>query len=314
MTEILLIDDSEFDRNLVLKLLSGESGWNATACRSGEEALDVLARETFDLVITDLRMPGIDGLEVIREIQRLFPALPVILITSHGNEDIALQALQQGAASYIPKRAVVARLVDSANTVLSASQQQKKRGAAIRYIESQHATLKLPNDRSLVPGVVAWMQDLATEHGIVKSQDAVRIGVALEEALLNAMIHGNLEVSSELREQEDGALYDEFIELHSAQEPFCSRKVTATVTLDSESVCFQIADEGPGFDVSALPDPTDPENLLRSSGRGLLLIQAFMDEVEFNAKGNCISMMLRRDDTAAAASVSSGAAEPAFSC
>lgn len=298
MAEILLIDDSEFDRNLVLRLLSSVPDWNATACRNGEEALDTLGQRCFDLVITDLRMPGMDGLEVLREIQRLYPTLPVILITSHGNEDIALQALQQGAASYIPKRAVVARLIDSATTVLSASRHRRKRGEAIRFIESQKAVLKLPNDRSMVPGVVAWLQDMAAEHNVVESQDAVRVGVALEEALLNAIIHGNLEVSSDLREHNDGALFEEFIELHSGQEPFCSRQVTVTVSLDSDLMAFEIEDEGPGFDVKALPDPTDPENLLRSSGRGLLLIQAFMDEVQISAKGNSIRMVLHRKDSA----------------
>jgi anti-sigma regulatory factor (Ser/Thr protein kinase) len=54
-----------------------------------------------------------------------------------------------------------------------------------------------------------------------------------------------------------------------------------------------IADEGPGFDVTAVPDPTDPENLLKPSGRGLLLIRSFMDEVYHNARGNSITMVKR---------------------
>lgn len=294
MADILLIDDSEFDRQMGLKLLASERDWNTRACGSGEEALQQLARQSFDLVVTDLRMPGMNGLEVIREIHSRFPALPVILITSHGNEDVALQALQQGAANYIPKRSLPTRLVESARTVLSASQRERTRGAVTRYVESQQTKLSLPNERALVPGVVAWLQEIVTDRGLVEPQGIVRLGVALEEALLNAMIHGNLEVSSDLRQHEDGALFDEFIELHATQEPFCSRRVTATVTVDTDSAVFAIQDEGPGFDVSSIPDPTDPENLLRPSGRGLLLIQAFMDSVEFNSTGNRITMTLRR--------------------
>ena len=57
---------------------------------------------------------------------------------------------------------------------------------------------------------------------------------------------------------------------------------------------FVIRDEGPGFDVTTLPDPTDPENLLKPSGRGLLLIRTFMDEATHNATGNEITLVRRR--------------------
>jgi len=59
-------------------------------------------------------------------------------------------------------------------------------------------------------------------------------------------------------------------------------------------VTFIVRDEGPGFDPSALPDPTDPENLLKPCGRGVMLIRTFMDQVNFSAKGNEITMVKRR--------------------
>lgn len=293
MAEILLIDDSEFDRKLVLSLLAKEADWNGTGCRCGKEALQLLEQQSFDLVITDLRMPGLDGLQVIKEIHNRHPGLPVILITSFGNEDVALQALQQGAANYIPKRAIAQRLTDSVKTVLSAARRDRQRDGAQSYVTNHSLSFRLPSDREAVPGVVAWMQDLATEHGIAKDADAVRLGVALEEALLNAIIHGNLEVGSQHREG-DGLLYEEFIALHMTQEPFRSRTVTLSVNIDEGGASFQVTDEGPGFDVKEIPDPTDPENLLRPSGRGLLLIHAFMDDVKFNDEGNSITLTRRR--------------------
>jgi len=293
MTDILLIDDSEFDRRLVLMLLENESSWNATGCRSGEEALRLLKEQSFDLVITDLKMPKMDGLEVIRAIRRRHETLPVILITSHGNEDTALLALQQGAANYIPKRWLASRLQESVDTVLCAANRDRQRGDTASHVKSQLIQLELPSDRSVVPGVISWMQDLATSHGLLDSSNAVRLGVALEEALLNAIIHGNLEVSSELREG-DGLLFEEFIALHMTQERYRNRKVHFEARFDQHYASFRIQDEGPGFDITQVPDPTEPENLLRPSGRGLLLIQAFMDEVEFNDQGNCITLTRRR--------------------
>jgi CheY-like chemotaxis protein len=294
VTEILLIDDSEFDRQFAQKLLNSEANWNVSACQNGEEALERLQHHAYDLVVTDLRMPGMDGLQVIKAVHDRFPGLPVIMITSHGSEDIALQALQQGAASYIPKRSLNARLLESARTVLSASSRERNCAEAAGFIESQTTVFRLPNDRSVVSGVVAWLQQQATERGIVKSTDAVRLGVALEEALMNAIIHGNLEVSSDLRQQGGDSLYNEFIELHAVQEPFCDRHVVVSAEFDSESARFRIQDEGPGFDLSSIPDPTDPENLLRPSGRGLLLMQAFVDAVQFNAEGNCVTLICQK--------------------
>jgi CheY-like chemotaxis protein len=295
MTDILLIDDSEFDRQLVLRLLSSEPNWNAEACQCGDEALQRLEKRDFDLVVTDLRMPGMDGLEVIQKIHERHPMVPVILITSYGNEDIAMQALQQGAASYVPKRSMAVRLPESVRAVLSVSRRERKFAEAVELIDSQRTTITVPNDRAVVSNVVAWMQEQATQYGVVESHDAVRLGVALEESLMNAIIHGNLEVSSELRQQGDGSLYDDFIKMQALQEPFCRRRVIVTAVLNSETATFEIRDEGPGFCLSALPDPLNPENLLRPSGRGLLLIQAFMDDVVFNDKGNCITMTRRRE-------------------
>jgi len=60
-------------------------------------------------------------------------------------------------------------------------------------------------------------------------------------------------------------------------------------------VCYTISDQGPGFDPSSLPDPLDPENLLRTHGRGLMLIRSFMDEVRHNDTGNEITMIKRRE-------------------
>jgi len=64
--------------------------------------------------------------------------------------------------------------------------------------------------------------------------------------------------------------------------------------MDAAAAVFAVRDEGPGFDVSGIPDPTDPENMLKPSGRGLLLIRTFMDEATHNAAGNEITLVRRR--------------------
>jgi Histidine kinase-like ATPase domain len=115
--------------------------------------------------------------------------------------------------------------------------------------------------------------------------------MALEEALNNAFFHGNLEISSDLKE--DGS--SRFMELASEreeQEPWRQRCVRVTELVSPFGIWLTIQDEGRGFDVpAALNRCNDPEMLL-ASGRGLLMMRAFADELFFNAQGNEVNLVL----------------------
>jgi len=115
--------------------------------------------------------------------------------------------------------------------------------------------------------------------------ECLRLGVAIEEALLNAFYHGNLEISSEIREQDHHA-YHQLAEERSVQRPWSDRRIHVSVTVTPTEAIYRVRDEGPGFDPSGLPDPTDPANLDRPCGRGLLLMRTFMSRVSYNATGN----------------------------
>jgi anti-sigma regulatory factor (Ser/Thr protein kinase) len=152
----------------------------------------------------------------------------------------------------------------------------------------------LENDPALVPPLVAQFREDLIEMGLCDLTGATRAGVALEEALLNAVYHGNLEVSSDLRQNGD----EEFHKLareRRMQEPFASRRVRVIARLTTAAAKFVIVDQGPGFDVSKLPDPTHPDYLERPSGRGVLLMRTFMDEVRYNGTGNRVTLIKRRD-------------------
>jgi anti-sigma regulatory factor (Ser/Thr protein kinase) len=78
--------------------------------------------------------------------------------------------------------------------------------------------------------------------------------------------------------------------------PYAERRVQVTARIDPEEALFVVRDEGNGFNPDDLPDPTNAENLLKPSGRGVMLIRTFMDEVSFNDKGNEITMIKRHAD------------------
>ena len=131
-----------------------------------------------------------------------------------------------------------------------------------------------------------------THLGLCDLTGKTRVGVALEEALVNAMYHGNLEVSSDLRRDGDEPFYRR-IESAAARRLIGADKSTVPRLSGAEAV-FVVRDEGPGFDPALLPDPTDPANLGEAGGRGLLLIRAFMDEATFNAAGNEVTLVKPR--------------------
>jgi anti-sigma regulatory factor (Ser/Thr protein kinase) len=138
-------------------------------------------------------------------------------------------------------------------------------------------------------GLIAYLQESISHQGLCAPADCTRIAVALAEALSNALYHGNLEVGSVLRAEDDQA-YWALVSQRSSQRPYSERQIFVSATLSRDAAEFVICDQGPGFDPQALPDPTDPANLEKATGRGILLMRAFMDEMYFNAAGNSVTL------------------------
>ncbi len=99
---ILLVDDEEPIREAMLLLLKA-ADYRITACASGQEALQILAGEQFDIVITDLFLPDITGIDILTKAKGLFPTLEVILVTGHASAETAVRAMKEGAFDYITK-------------------------------------------------------------------------------------------------------------------------------------------------------------------------------------------------------------------
>jgi CheY-like chemotaxis protein len=271
-------------------LLEGDD-LKAEAVASAEEALASIERCPPQLVVTDLKMPGMSGLELVETIQARFPAVPVVLMTAYGNEQTAFEALQLGAASYIPKSQLFDELPDTVDNLLALGRSRREKARVVQYMSTWESRFVLDNDPGLIPPLVAYFEDILELHFGPAHQNAVmQVGVALSEALLNAIHHGNLEVGSDLRERDLKAYYD-LVEQRRDEDPYQDRRIDLTATISRSSVSYSVTDEGPGFTLSALPDPGDPANLLKVSGRGLVLITTFMDDVAHNEKGNRITMV-----------------------
>jgi CheY-like chemotaxis protein/anti-sigma regulatory factor (Ser/Thr protein kinase) len=290
---VLVVDDSPVDRHLAGAIVDKLEGWKAQSASNGREALEMIEQQSPDVVLTDLLMPEMDGLELVQAIHARHPLVPVILMTAHGSEDIAIRALQSGAASYVPKKSLARDLEETLEQILSASQTSRSQQRVLDSLTRQEFHYQLDNDVSLVAPLVGHIEQNLKQMKLCEPSGLVLLGVALHEALTNAILHGNLELSSELRETDEKHYYQE-AQNRRTRDPYSNRRVSVRVTLTHDEGTFVVRDEGNGFDPALLPDPTDPANLGRVSGRGLLLIQTFMDHVEHNARGNEIIMTKRR--------------------
>lgn len=126
--------------------------------------------------------------------------------------------------------------------------------------------LELPNDLTLMNAVLEYLLGRVARLGMIEVEQS-NLFVALDEAFVNAVKHGNRQNPEKL--------------------------LRVTSELSQREAIFTVEDEGDGFNVAEIPDPTDPANLFKSTGRGVLLIYNIMDEVEYSERGNRLKMVKR---------------------
>jgi len=292
MSTVLVVDDSAMDRRFVGELLKDFVGLQVDYAVHGGEAMEKVKQAMPDLVVTDLVMPEMNGLEVVRAMCNDFPQVPVILMTSQGSEEIAVQSLQEGAASYVPKRRLARDLAETVRKVLAVSDRERGHSRLMGCMRKNDCTFVLENDCAMFGPLISYLQEGITQIGLCGDAERTRVGVALEEALANALYHGNLQVSSDLRGEDDEA-YHSMIRERIDRPPYRDRRILVRAELSQKRATFVVQDEGAGFDPSGLPDPTDPANLEKVSGRGILLMRTFMDEVAYNEVGNQVTLTKR---------------------
>ena len=290
MANILVVDDSAADRELAGHLLE-DHAWTVFYADDGKKALTQMQAHPPDLVLTDLVMPELDGLALVEQAKAEHPGIPVVLMTARGSEEIAVRALERGAASYVPKKLLVRDLVGAVTRILDASKEHKSHKRLLGRLRA--ASFVLENDPDLISSLVRYLTQVLRDSEMFNEADCHRIATALDEALINACCHGNLELRSDVREH-DARAYRALANQRRHVLPYRDRWIQVSTNLTFGEARFVIKDDGRGFDPSAVPDPTRPENLERPTGRGVLLMRAFMDDVHYNKAGNEVTLLKRR--------------------
>ncbi|HSB29841.1 MAG TPA: ATP-binding protein [Pyrinomonadaceae bacterium] len=273
---ILIVDNNDELRDLLEKSL-GNLGHEVVVTGERELALARNDLDEFDLVISDLSEAEVNG-RPIGDLQRKHLVTP---IASNPTEPAIIKAFKMGAANYLRLPYNPEELREIVEQTLSYK---------LRYVDDPNVLshvhekieFELPSDLSLMDGVLEYLQERVSKLGLIKPERS-NLFIALDEAFVNAVKHGN------------------------KNDPNKLLKITAE--LSPKEACFTVEDEGEGFNIGDIPDPCDPANLFRTSGRGVLLIYNIMDEVEYNAQGNRVKMVKRPDTSVEAQLTDSNAPE-----
>ena len=305
MPIILVVDDSEIDRKLVEGLLKPQIDWIVQFANDGVEALNAIVEIFPDVVVTDLQMPNMDGIELCHEAKKSAPHVPIILMTGKGSEELAAEALKAGAASYVPKSNLASSLLDTVEQVLMLASRNTSIDRLMKFNSLARYRFDIENDPSLIAPMTDFVKMQMEQIELGDQTDQRHCALAIEEALINAMFHGNLELDSTevqaaRKAMHEGTTTPEANERKNL-EPYSDRLVHIDIEFKPNAVTMLIRDQGQGFDAAVgLESANQVSQLSDEGGRGLTLIRKFMDQVQYNAEGNEIKLQLKLNSVPAA--------------
>ena len=180
MPSVLVVDDSTTDRRVVGFLLKATSDWQIDYAFHGQEALDKMDTAQFDLVLTDLLMPRVNGLQLVAAVRSKHPRTPVILMTSRGSEGVAMMALREGATSYIPKRLLPRKLLETIGRVMAVSHATRTHAPLVGSLTENSCKFRLGNDAAQIQSLVVYLQENVLLTGLCNEAECTQLGVALQ--------------------------------------------------------------------------------------------------------------------------------------
>jgi len=269
---ILIVDNND-ELRAILENALGSLGHEAVVTGDRNEALSRDDLGQFDLIISDLTEEDVsDNSEDANGNPASDPHRRHLLtpVGASAEEPMIVKAFKMVAANYLRFPYNKDELREIVEQTLSYK---------LRYVDDpsllahthEKIEFELPSDLALMNGVLQYLLERVAKLGLI-APDKSNLFIALDEAFVNAVKHGNKNDPTKL--------------------------VRVGAELSPKEACFTIEDEGEGFDVQTIPDPCDPANLFKSSGRGVLLIYNIMDEVEYNAQGNRVKMVKRPEAAA----------------
>lgn len=257
--KILIVDDHD-DLTTALSAEFSREGHFVKCCENRNDAVECIEVENFDLIITDL-----DGenLTAENDSEAEINCLPDAIDDARSR----VKAFKICVSNYHKEDFTEEELVKFVETTLDYKAGFVDRKGILQN-RREKIEFEVPSVISLMHTILDYLMKRVEKNGVVNSADS-NLFVALDEAFVNAVKHGNK--------------YDP------------NKLIRISAEVSSKEARFTVEDEGEGFNVAEIPDPTDPENLFKTSGRGVLIIHNVMDEVRYNKRGNRLEMIKKSE-------------------
>ena len=264
----LIVDDDPAIHELIQAMVTGSS-WTADSAMSGEEGLARCAGQSYDLLLADILMPGMDGLALLAETRAKHPALPVVMMTLKNTPAHVMESLRRDASSYLSKPFSRDTLLTTLENALANS--IPRDDIKILSDKPHWISLQIRCRLATAERLAQFVRELPGE---LQPDQREQIATAFRELLMNAVEHG-------------GHLDPEkTVDLHYIR--------------TARAIVYYIRDPGEGFSMNALAhaaianSPDEPlrhlelrrELGIRPGGFGLLMTKSFADELIYSAKGN----------------------------
>jgi len=166
LKRVLVVDDEPMIVSLLSTILR-EKGWDVTESQSGSDGIDQLDRASFDVILTDLVMPGESGIDLLRAAKEIHPDVEVILMTGYANADTAIEAMRNGAFHYIMKPLKTDDVMSLVEKAYSQRQLQRENQFLKSEIRAAHHVQSVVGDSEPILRLIATLQGIADVGGPV---------------------------------------------------------------------------------------------------------------------------------------------------
>jgi CheY-like chemotaxis protein/anti-sigma regulatory factor (Ser/Thr protein kinase) len=263
---ILVVDDEKDVRDTLSEMIES-LGYGVAVAENGVKALDRVRTERIDLVITDLSMPEMSGLDLIVEAKRVSPNIPIAVISAYGNVENTTYALTRGAFSFIAKPFKMSQIKDMIRKGKQLRELSLGTYALMDWVHSE-TDMTFPSQEDLFPSAILFVLKECQWRGIEDDARLENIAICMEELLSNALIHGN-------RKNKD-------------------KQITMRMSFDAERFVLAVKDEGDGFDGTTYLEKIRNNQTAIPEKRGLFIADLLVDELRFNEKGNKVTAVIYR--------------------
>ncbi|MBP5503852.1 MAG: response regulator [Bacteroidales bacterium] len=285
--KVLIVEDDFISRNYLHDLVK-YSGYDCKTAKNAADGFDMYLNYRPDVIVCNIVMPGISGLEFLQKIRAIDRNTIIIMITSVCSERLAVDALRLGANDYLRKPVQDNDLIPALKRAGSHIELDDENSQKYGVIDSGKIIMKFDTDINAPRLIVdRLMEEIAPDY--FEDDARANIEIGLSELVTNAIEHGNLDITFEEKsEMLKNFTLEDLYSKRMKNKKLADRKVTVEYSFSPSKCEWTITDEGNGFDPSAIPDPSSPENIECLNGRGIFFSKRLFDSVEYIGKGNIV--------------------------